>query len=934
MARITFADTLGEMAVRGIRNLFGPGGQLRAKDQLSALVDAVLQLVGNANIAPGNAEQAEPLNSPFTVYVNPQTGSDWFVGGAYNWFEESAGASDAAKNAARLRRLENQRLACGYSRERPFRTINRAAIEIIIATSKVYFAAIAEDANVESPCIELSPGTHIVYNDPGNSSSAIAISEWPAAGFTPSPEHLIAFNPNTGGLVIPRGATVGSPLSLQQCVIRPSFVPAPADEAADYSNRVAILKLSSVCNTPSLTFRDKLGATSTHHLLDCIHAASQADLDQLYAKVRTAVGGANNTGNISTTLAVTRPSEWETVGPIAGSPSEAWDGAKGGQPFLDNCAVFTEWGMGGVFWDGSRLVGLKSLAVSQFTSTCEQRDLSCWEVYRQGAWLPAASYQELIDAESDNVRMKPQRMSRHITLTNDAEARLSRIITIGAGRHLLADSGAQVECSNSSGHFGGCVAVARGYRSSSVAIDSGWILRRLRVARSVADQTGNVQQITLGVVAAISSSQITLSSSLASSDDPANPAILAASGFSLPAGTLVWVENPSGVDWRATLAASAWSSGTPTHINITGAALQAGTAAAIGTVSGVSLAVGQRVYIRRLIDTRTTGQRRITLRLANATRARVPLRHSILQTRPGNSGEGITRVLAPGGAEVLEVTRAIGIPVEGAGVVLAAEITIRRSCPEEVYAAGVFYRQGQTVKHAGKHFTARATFTATGSLPDPALWQESHVQQESSFNPEDLPSLEAPVLIFDTDTDGSTDVTTSCGINWSTTYTASGSVRDQLRNATDYRGALALLLALGFSSADAHSALLPRTEASRELDPASATDFPTAPSGGAASGRANWALEFRQPSRIQLLGHRFNAPGFWNYSRSLLRARKPLSELNAFHAFFAAVQGGRVEAQGLSTDGFGVSNQGLINTDTGELTPVSSIGVLQKTLPD
>ena len=921
MARISFAN-----ALTGIRNAFGPNGQLRAKDQLAAVVDALLQMAGNANIAPGNSEPADPLNSPFTIYINPYTGSDRFVGGSYNWFEEPGGATDAAKIAAKLKRLENQRLACGYSKEKPFRTINRAAIEIVAMTSKSFFTINSEAANVDCPSVELSPGTHIFYNDPGNSSYAIPVTEWPAAGFDPTPNHLIAFNPNSGAIVLPRYATASAPLSLRQTTVRPSYVPAAADEAADYSNRAGILKITSTSYVYGLTFRDAFGANSSHHLLDCFHNASQADLDQLYAKVRIAMGGANNTGNISNALAVTRLSEWQTVGPISGNPSEAWDTVKGASPYIYNCSLRTEWGMSGVFWDGARLAGLKSLVAAQFTGISQQRDLSCWEIYRSAAWRAPVNYQELIDSESDDVRMKPRRMSRHITLINDAFGQMVSIFAIGAGRHHLVDSGAQMEFSNSTSNFGGCVAVAKGYQSASVPLDSNWNLRRLRVARSVADQTGNIRWIQLGNVSAISGSSITLTVPLAVGADPAVPAVLAAGGYTLAAGTLIWIENPEGVDWRATLSANAWSSVTPTAIAITAAAAQAGTGAAIGTDEGVSLAVGRRVYVRRLIDTRSKAERRVTLRLANTTSARLPLRNSIIQTRPGVTNGGISRVLAPGGAEVLAVTETNGITPEGAGVVLSAEVTLRRSCPDEVYAAGVFYRQGQTVKHGSKHFTAKSTFTSSGSVPNADLWQQSYVQQESSYNAEDPTKLEAPVLIFDTDTDAATDVTATCGINWSTVYTASGSVRDQLRSATDYRGALALLLALGFTSTAAHNALIPRPEAGRDLNPASSTDFPTAPSGGAASARANWAIEFRQPSFIQLLGHNLNGVGFWNYSRALPRARRQLSPLNEFNANFAPEQGGRVEVRGYNKDGYEVTNQGLISTDTGEEVAVEGIG--------
>lgn len=921
MGRLLSANT----AVYGILNAVGTGGQLRAKAQLAPAIDALLQVVGNANIAQGSSERVDPLNSPFTVYVNPITGSDRFVGGAFSSFEEPISASNAAKLAAKLNRLENQRLTCGYSPQRPFRTVNRAAIELIIATSKSYLsAADLQEANIGTPCIVLSPGCHIVFNDPGNSSSAIAVSEWPAAGFDPSPEHLIAFNPNTGAVVIPRSGVISAPSG---CTIRPSWVPAAADEASDYSNRAAILKLSSGAAVPGVTFRDRIGASSSHHLLDCQQNASQADLDQLYAKVRAAVGGSNNTGTISSSLAVTQATEWQSAAAISGAPSAAWDTIHGAAPYGFGWSLLTDWGMGGIFWDGDRQGGLKSLEQAHCRATIQQRDLSCWEIYQADAWRAPVSYQELLDSDPDDVRMKPRRLSRAVLLTNDAIAAVHGVDVDGAGVEFCADRGAQLVALSSGSSFGGCVAVARGYQRSSAPLDASWNLWRLRVARSVADQSGNVIRIPLGVVSAISSSMITLQAPLAAGADPAIPASLAAQGYSLAPGTLVWIENPSGADWRATLASNAWGSNAPAEIDITGAALQAGTGAAIGTSAGVSLAIGQVVYLRRLADTRSRSDRQVSLKLANSTTARLPPRNSILQTQPAVSGGGIARSLAADGAEVLAVTTARRIQPGNAGVVLAAEITLRRACPDEPYTAGGFYRQGQTVKHAGKHFTARGTFVASGATPDDARWQESHVQQESAFNAADPITLEGPVLSFDTDTDSGSDVTTTCGINWSTIYTSPGSVRDQLRNASDYRGALAMLLALGFTSTAAHNALVPRPQASRELDPASSLDFPTAPSGGAASGRANWALEFRQPSRVQLQGHRFHAVGYGNFSRALPPARRPLSDLNEFTATGAAVQGGRVEIRGLTDNGFEVTNQGLTNIDTGELVTVAAIGV-------
>ena len=141
------------------------------REQIAALVDAMRQLGGNARVVAGAIEQADPLSSPFTLYVNPYTGSDRFVGGSYNSHED--GATDEEIIASKLKRIELQRLECGYTPFRPFKTINRAVIEAAIITSKNWYTYTDPRAHVDCVSIVLAPGVHILYNDPGSSSTCL-----------------------------------------------------------------------------------------------------------------------------------------------------------------------------------------------------------------------------------------------------------------------------------------------------------------------------------------------------------------------------------------------------------------------------------------------------------------------------------------------------------------------------------------------------------------------------------------------------------------------------------------------------------------------------------------------------------------------------------------------------------------------------------------
>ena len=115
------SNSLGDLDV--------PQGEFRS--QIAALTDAVRQLGGNPEIAPGSGIINDPLNAPYVLYVNSYTGSDKFVAGDY------ATADDGAFET-KMRRISNQRLECGYTEARPFKTINRAIIEAGIITSRDY----------------------------------------------------------------------------------------------------------------------------------------------------------------------------------------------------------------------------------------------------------------------------------------------------------------------------------------------------------------------------------------------------------------------------------------------------------------------------------------------------------------------------------------------------------------------------------------------------------------------------------------------------------------------------------------------------------------------------------------------------------------------------------------------------------------------------
>lgn len=876
--------------------------------QLRAISSALAQLIGNANIADGGTESADPITAPFQLYVDFDIGRDTFVAGDFNWFEITSPSTDEEIIAQKLRRLRNQRLECGYSKHAPFKTLNRAVLEAAIITSLNWYTYTDPRAHRDCVIIHMGAGPQPLYNYPGTHASAVAIAPW-ADGKVPTWQELIAFNDNTlGGVILPRGAAFSGE-DLRKTVFVPQWAPAPANIAADYSNIRCAIYLTPDVHAVDFTFRDPPGQSQSAHLLYGLGFPSQAQLNQFYGKVQAALG---TSANLSSALLQARTTEYEVVGPFASTPSIAWDTVSGASAYPERISLRSVWGMGGIFIDGDQLGGLKSTVTAQFTGVSLQTDVNCLQIYSGGAWVTPANYQAYIDASPDNRRIRPERMHCHILAINEAFVSEVSVFGVGHTARVRADSGAEVVSSNGNFTFGSCAAYATRYRRVAFPQDRNWLVDKISVPLSPGEKTPSIRKIALGVVFAHNASSITLVRPLAADASGSLPLLLSKDGFSLPSGTYVWVENPDGDDWRAQVTGSAWSSSTPAQINITAALTQAGTNDAVPLASGVSKANGKQVYVRRLVDSRTASERRASLQLATSAGSRTPVKAAVLQTSPGVAGGAISRALQADGEEVLIVTQSLRLGASG------AQVTVRRGCPSRVYTVGQFYRKGTTVRALNKHWIALRDVYAVAATPPSADWDEVYVHMPEAYNPAERDFNEAPQIVFDTDTDPN-DNTATCGINWSTAFTAAGRIRDQYRSGSDVLGIYAFLRALGFSDAAAWAALAPQAAATRLLDPTSATDFPTAPSGGAATGLARWAVEFRRPTTITLSNFTYDlGMGRGNYSTALPSAQKTLSPSNQFSLYFTAGFGGRVVARGVNEEGQEVTIRGLTEAETGE----------------
>jgi len=838
---------------------------------------------------------SELLTGSYTLYVNPEIGSDEYVTGVYN--------SEVTPV------ITNQMTVAGYTPQRPFKTIARAALEV----ARIQIALGSDSQLFDRFVIKCSSGEHSIDNALGSNS----VLPW-VNGTTPSAEALRAMNSSSfGGIILPRGVSVIGE-DLRKTVIRPTFVPDRTGDIED--DRASILRVTGGAFFFNFTFKDKLGHNQSHHLLECFSFVSDSDLTSYYNKVQTVF-------DQDAPNQIVAPGETEIVAPAPqGSPEEDTDGVFGSSPYIFNCSVRSSYGLCGIDANGSNVTGFRSIVTAQFTGVSIQKDLTCWQRYNTGpkTWTNTiTNYSTYISLDPNNVRMDPLKKSFHIKASNGAFIQEVSVFAIGQGIHHWAKSGGEISITNSNSSFGGCAALAEGYRSEAFPQDTNWNVGSISIATNLTDQTLNVVSIYIGTIdsgVANNATTLVLTEPLLDSpSSPGNPEILNSKNYSLRAGSYLWVENPVGPDWRSPLTASAWNSSQPDEIEIT-VPLESDSGETPGSGINPDLA-GNRVYIRRLVDNRSVDQRRYSLIVTNTdNNVRTPLRDYVIQTVVGPEG-GIDSLLPE--EDMVLVNKSGPIPIGNDPVVKKVQITVQRSNATNLWGAGKFYRPGDTVRYQNKHYTCLIQNSDT--LFDTYKWNQSYVHMPSDYNAYDYFSTLAPSVYFDNDTDGD-GYTQNCGYNLSTCWVSDPLIKAQYTSSTDYRGVLQFLLGIGFSLSEAEDILTPTTTANRELNPASNVDMKGYVPDGAASLLSNWPIEFRRPTIIRMFGHSWEWAGFLNYTKALPSYQGDLSVQNQFTYYFTNSLGGRVYATGFNQEGYFVSAAGLTDLATGSVTSVADIG--------
>ena len=179
------------------------------------------------------------------------------------------------------------------------------------------------------------------------------------------------------------------------------------------------------------------------------------------------------------------------------------DSVSSASPYVFSCSLRSVYGMNGMFADGSKATGFKSMLTSQFTGISLQKDDNAFilydtetEIYNDN--LTAPDSERPLHTNSRSI-YRPGWESTHIKVSNNAIIQAVSIFAIGFARHFVAESGGDMSITNSNSNFGAVSLEAVGFRPESFDRDDVGYITHVIPPRELELRESNVTWISLDV---------------------------------------------------------------------------------------------------------------------------------------------------------------------------------------------------------------------------------------------------------------------------------------------------------------------------------------------------------------------------------------------------------------------------------------------------
>lgn len=186
------------------------------------------------------------------------------------------------------------------------------------------------------------------------------------------------------------------------------------------------------------------------------------------------------------------------------------DSVSSASPYVFNCSIRSAYGLCGMWADGNKADGFKSMVVSQFTGVSLQKDDNAFIIYNkttgkyEGNDILALTSNERPLHINGNAIYKPDYESYHIRVSNNGFVQCVSIFAIGFAKHFITESGGDMSITNSNSNFGAISLESVGYRNESFDRDDVGYITHIIPPKEVDEPETNINWLPLDVSKTIS----------------------------------------------------------------------------------------------------------------------------------------------------------------------------------------------------------------------------------------------------------------------------------------------------------------------------------------------------------------------------------------------------------------------------------------------
>ena len=183
------------------------------------------------------------------------------------------------------------------------------------------------------------------------------------------------------------------------------------------------------------------------------------------------------------------------LGTNASSSAEI-DTTESASPYVLNVTLRSDWGMCGMWADGLKSTGFRSMVVAQYTGISLQKDDRAFVRYDDltNTWDQApldSAFSPKVEHTKGDSYWKTDWRTFHIRASNSAFIQCVSVFAIGQGSHFLMESGGDMSITNSNSNFGDTSLHAKGFNRFAYAKDKNGYISDIIPPKIVNEDSSN-----------------------------------------------------------------------------------------------------------------------------------------------------------------------------------------------------------------------------------------------------------------------------------------------------------------------------------------------------------------------------------------------------------------------------------------------------------